>query len=145
MLLIAFAAALLVACGGNDDASSAATETATESSSTASATATDGGDSGGETQTATVTVNGEMLSFEAQQCLGAADNFAFIGFTAEGNDSFEIQATTNAAQQDVRLTVGDASHFGGEITRIEVGDWHATGSAEFPDDGTEIDFDVSCG
>lgn len=91
-----------------------------------------------------MTLNGETFRFKGQQCLGAADDFAFIGFVAGSKDSFEIQASPNAARQDVRLFVGDAAHLRGKITDIQVRDWRAVGSARFVDDGTQIDFDVSC-
>jgi hypothetical protein len=141
----ALVALLLVACGDADEkASSAASATATPASSGAAAATSETGSGRRNAWTATVTLEGKTMDFDGQQCLGSADNFAFIGFVPDGDDSFEIQAAPNAAGQEIRLFVGDQSYLGGEITDIDVGDWHAAGSARFPNDGVEIDFDVSC-
>lgn len=141
-------AALLIAACGDDEqpASGAAAGAAPQAADDAAAAAAAQADSTDprDRWTATVTLDGETLQFKGQQCLGAADNFAFIGFAPDSDDSFEIQAAPNGARQEVRLFVGDTSYLAGDITDIEVGDWHAAGSARFSKEGAEIDFDVSC-
>ena len=74
----------------------------------------------------------ETLEFEGQFCLGDENAFAFIGFSPDGADSFEIQASQDVAQQEIQLIVSQVSYLGGEITSIELGDLEASGSATFP-------------
>jgi len=145
LLVAATLSTILVACGGTGSTDPSTASRAAEASIAApTETAADGSPGGNYTNgtTATVEMNGETLAFSGQICLGPPDNFAFIGFSADNTGSLEIQATTDASQQKLRLVV-DEVFLGGEISTIDVGNLHASGSATL-DDGTMVDFEVSC-
>ncbi len=120
----------------------ASSSTATTKASNSSARDNRSGQAANTGSTATVELDGKTLEFSGSFCIGPADNFAFIGSTKDNTGSFEIQATEEKAQQRMRLVV-DESALGGEISAIDVGNFHATGSAKL-DDGTKIDFEVNC-
>ena len=146
---VALLAPLLAGCGGDDsgdvsDDASPATSPSTDAAITTSSQTTEesSGQGANTGWMATVEFNGKPLEFSGSACLGPADNFAFIGYTGDSTGSFEIQATAETAQRRMRLVV-DESYLGGNISAIEVADWHATGSAAL-DDGTKVTFEVTC-